>query len=271
MNDERIECYSPNMMNKSDDEKKVRTNASNMNTLNIDFEPSPNHVICARGREAKEWQGNKFLRSLVDASVPKYEAATNRMEKTVIVSEIIEAVRSQTRDGVAFVKKVNNQWYQINESLSREKVGQLLRERLHQKYKSSTKAKRRKQREMNETASCRLNEAARASPTIASSINHLSESIVSLPSASDANFETALTAANVAILGQLKTDMALNNTNNQNNELRTSQQGPYDQSEAEERMMAATAATEEDTSYDVYDFIPKDFPFLDDDESPSAL
>jgi hypothetical protein len=182
------------------------------------------------------------------------------MEKTVIVSEIIEAVRRQTDDGIAFVKKVDGRWYHISESLSREKVGQLLRERLHCIYKSSTKAKRRRQREMNEPDSSRLLEAARSSPTIADSINHFSTNLAAaLPSSSDSNFESALTAANVAILGELKMDQSW---------IKASSESRMSQTKTDMKTELA-GATDDMNEDDLYDFIPKDFPLLDEEEQES--
>lgn len=74
------------------------------------------------------------------------------MEKILVVSQIVDAVR-QTSPGGRFVKKDKNddRWMEVGDVLAREKVGQSLRERLDSKYKSSTRAKRR-QRKMKEEA-----------------------------------------------------------------------------------------------------------------------
>ena len=125
--------------------------------LSKSFVPGPRDVICARGKDARNHPGNVLLRSLVDQSVRAYENAQSRNEKTKIVSSILVHFgwsrslnqfpnRSGGEEVGGFVKQddVSGRWYAVDEASAREKVGQGLRERLHGKYKSSTKAKRQK-------------------------------------------------------------------------------------------------------------------------------
>jgi hypothetical protein len=271
---------SCNISCKSNDRTTNNKTTDKITMLSIDFEPSPYHVICARGSTAKNWQANRFLRSLVDSAIPQYQKATSRMEKTVIVTEIIDAVRRQTDDGISFVKKVDGRWHQICDSLSREKVGQLLRERLHGMYKSSTKAKRRKQKQLSDTANGRINEAVRSSPIMASSISHLSESLALLPlgrtSDSDSNFETALTKANLEILGRLNTEnLAAVHDDDDNEyaqgepqpmECKCSSDQPESMQEQEQRQQQGDGVFDDNP----YDFIPEHFPLLEDSEQENS-
>ena len=67
------------------------------------------------------------------------------MKKSVIVSEIVDFVRSNSPNG-GFVKQdeVTGEWYEVGTYLAREKTSQAFRDSLHLQYKSSTKAKKRR-------------------------------------------------------------------------------------------------------------------------------
>jgi hypothetical protein len=146
-------------------------------SLPEEFQPSSDDVICGRGKAARNHQGNRYLRSLIEDAVGRYETARNRMEKTVLVTEIIDKIRSKGR-GATFVKQVGGRWYEVCDDLAREKVGQSLREKLHMKYKSSTKAKRRVKKLIDETKSGQLTHAMERKFFMATSLCHLSGSLV---------------------------------------------------------------------------------------------
>jgi len=65
--------------------------------------PSPNDVVCARGRSYWNHPGNRMYRKLIAMAKTDYLTASNRFEKSVIVSKIMDAVHDKS--GV-FVKKV---------------------------------------------------------------------------------------------------------------------------------------------------------------------
>jgi hypothetical protein len=48
------------------------------------------------------------------------------------------------------VKKFNGRWFEVGDSVAREKIGQCMRDQLHSKYKSSTKAKQGRRKELRE-------------------------------------------------------------------------------------------------------------------------
>ncbi len=60
-------------------------------------------------------------------------------------SRTVEAVRSK-RHGGGLVKQKHDRWYEVGDATAREKVGHIFHEQLYSKYKSSTKAKRRKKK-----------------------------------------------------------------------------------------------------------------------------
>jgi hypothetical protein len=107
------------------------------------YVPGKYAVICGRGRACTAWTGNRNLRALVISYLKPYSQAKNKVEKSSIVSVIIESVRQASPDG-PFVKfEASGVWREVDEGFAREKIGQMFRDYLHTQYRSSTKAKRR--------------------------------------------------------------------------------------------------------------------------------
>lgn len=103
-------------------------------------------VICARGSVAANHPGNIRFKGIIRSKLTDYNAATSKVEKTLIVTAIVDAVRDYSRDG-GFVKQdKTGAWYDVGDFLAREKIGQTIRDCLHAKYKSSTKAKKQRRR-----------------------------------------------------------------------------------------------------------------------------
>lgn len=112
-----------------------------------DFVPGPYDVICARGKQAAQHPGNVRFRDIIQRFKPEYAKAATKVEKSLLVSEIVDSVREHTPDG-GFVKKFGGRYYEVGDSVAREKIGQCLRDQLHSKYKSSTKAKKDRRKEL---------------------------------------------------------------------------------------------------------------------------
>lgn len=104
--------------------------------------PTDTDVICARGRQAQLHPGNQRFKRIILDHHKAYFNAASKMHKTIVVSNIIDAVRMNGD----FVRVNTNTgiYEKISERLAREKVGQGLRDVLHIKYSSSTKAKKRR-------------------------------------------------------------------------------------------------------------------------------
>lgn len=94
-----------------------------MTPLAPDFMPGPRDVICARGKPALMHSGNRRYRVMIDMNLDKYSRATTKVEKSLIVSTVVDAVREASPNG-GFVKKLDGQWYEVGDHLAREKVGQ---------------------------------------------------------------------------------------------------------------------------------------------------
>mmetsp|Transcript_91531 Transcript_91531/g.137052 ORF Transcript_91531/g.137052 Transcript_91531/m.137052 type:complete len:310 (-) Transcript_91531:38-967(-) len=117
------------------------TRPKNSAKLPPDFAPGRYTVLCGRGKVCSASPGNKNLRSLVNAYLTPYSQAKNKIEKSTIVSAIVNAVRKEAPVG-AFVKQdKNGSWWEVEDSFAREKIGCIFRDILHTQYRSSTKAK----------------------------------------------------------------------------------------------------------------------------------
>ena len=122
---------------------KATTTVAKMTTLPQNFEPTNNCVICGRGKIARNHIGNKRFRALLKKFAHKYGDASSKVEKSIVVSEIVETVRQAAKPYGGFVKQScdGKGWVEVGDEMAREKVGSNLRDLLHAQYKSSTKAK----------------------------------------------------------------------------------------------------------------------------------
>jgi hypothetical protein len=112
--------------------------------LPSDFTPSSMDVIVGTGREPRNHQGNALFKEMLKLYISRYSNVDRKLEKTLIISEIVAAVQEQSPTGSGFVKKVQGQWYAVDDHQSREKVSQGLRNILHDQYRSSARSKKRK-------------------------------------------------------------------------------------------------------------------------------
>lgn len=129
-----LSCSKPaTMTTNSDDQLLTR--------LGSDFRPGPFDIICARGMEAR--LHNEQFHEKIKESVDAYTNAESKLYKSIVVSSAVEWFRKASPNG-GFVKESRGSWYRVSDFLAREKVGQALRDKLHSRYKSSSKAKRRR-------------------------------------------------------------------------------------------------------------------------------
>mmetsp|Transcript_27951 Transcript_27951/g.52411 ORF Transcript_27951/g.52411 Transcript_27951/m.52411 type:complete len:384 (+) Transcript_27951:414-1565(+) len=129
-----------------------KKNNSKKTRMPSTFVPSLNAVICGRGKSCTSNPGNRKLRALIRESLDKYGKAANKVEKTEIVTNIIETIKQGCPDQPGFLKKEDGVWWEVDDAFAREKIGCIFRDQLFTKYRSSTKAKlaRRKQQELQE-------------------------------------------------------------------------------------------------------------------------
>ena len=108
--------------------------------LPVDFEPSSYTIICGNKRQYFNSVGNRRLRVLVKNFIPQYSQADGKLEKSFIVTKVMNIIREACPVG-AFVALEKGRWWQVSERTSREKVGSYFRDCLANKYKSSAQNK----------------------------------------------------------------------------------------------------------------------------------
>lgn len=108
--------------------------------LPVDFEPTGYTIICGNKRQYFNSVGNRRLRVLVKNFIGQYSQADGKLEKSFIVTKVMNIIREACPIG-AFVAMEKGRWWQVSERTSREKVGSYFRDCLAGKYKSSAQNK----------------------------------------------------------------------------------------------------------------------------------
>jgi hypothetical protein len=106
--------------------------------LPANFIPTESSVICGRGKACTTSIGNRRLKSIVNSFLKPYSKAKNKLDKSVMVSSIVGAIKLR---GGNFVKYEDRIWWEVDDAFAREKIGCMLRDYLHTQYRSSAKAK----------------------------------------------------------------------------------------------------------------------------------
>lgn len=155
----------------------------NMTALPRDFQPTVHDVICGRGRKAFNHVGNERFRKLVESRLEEYSNAAAKLEKSYILSDIVCEVRQRSPQG-GFVKRDSSsgRWYEVGDFLAREKTSQAFRDALHDQYKSSNTAKK-KRRQAEHGEKGYLDHSSH------SSLNHSSTSSILQGSSSSLSFD----------------------------------------------------------------------------------
>jgi hypothetical protein len=142
------------------------------------FTPGDDDVICGRGKKCYSHIGNERFRQKVSAVLNAYSQAKSKLDKSNVLSSVVDQVRHASPDG-GFIKQTDDgRWADVGDFLARvseynwffpsyleqqqhtafltvsilsipqEKTSQAFRDALHEQYKSSTLAKKkRRQRE----------------------------------------------------------------------------------------------------------------------------
>eukprot|EP00980_Cylindrotheca_fusiformis_P014055 scaffold3670_cov124-Cylindrotheca_fusiformis.AAC.31 len=119
--------------------------------LPADFVPQPYSVRIGRGKVCSDATGNRRLQVLASSYLEDYNNASTKMEKSVIVSKIVDAIKEACPVG-AFIRREDGKWWEVDDVSAREKVGTIIRDLLADKYRSSSKAKisrRQKHKQQN--------------------------------------------------------------------------------------------------------------------------
>ena len=118
-------------------DERVRSHApvSKNVVLPEGWTPSPWSVLCGRGKDCFEAIGNRRFRILVEANLEKYASATSKLAKSIIVMGVLDAIREGSNQIGGFVKQdpKTKRWVEVNDDVSREKIGQQFRVALAQR------------------------------------------------------------------------------------------------------------------------------------------
>ena len=90
------------------------------------YEVGPNDVVCGRGKGSYNRPGNKKFRAMVEEHVEEYVQARTKLDKSMVLSAIVEKVREQWNG--RFIKQKKGVWEEIGDEQAREKVGHAIRE-----------------------------------------------------------------------------------------------------------------------------------------------
>jgi len=143
------------------------------NYLPTHFSPGPNDVICARGNGAWNHPGNQKFRRFVLSYVDQYAGLCSRSDRSSLVTEIVE---SMFRKGATFVKRDTDPpgtWIEVSEGLVREKIGQIFRNAVGGKYKSSIHNKKRRRRDVANKLAISLHEVMKTSDPLCQAMNRM--------------------------------------------------------------------------------------------------
>jgi hypothetical protein len=123
--------------------------------LPSNFTPDSTSIMCGRGKACTESPGNKRLKAIVKRHINDYSNTKNKAEKTDVVNMIMDAVQGENKEKAMFVRKHVTTWWEVDDTVAREKVGCMIRDALHTQYRSSSRAKflvkkRKKKMALNE-------------------------------------------------------------------------------------------------------------------------
>lgn len=84
--------------------------------LPIGYIPGEFEVICGRGVDCFHHIGNQRFRQIVNNHLDMYSRTTNKFEKSLVISIIVNHVRTQSKYG-GFIRKDHNsiQYYEVGD------------------------------------------------------------------------------------------------------------------------------------------------------------
>jgi len=105
---------------------RTERKGKNDTTQPID-EPMDFDILLGRGKTSFNHVGNRRFRVFIGLHLRRYMDAQSRMEKTLVVNSVVEAIQEA---GGRFLKQdaKSKKWFQVNSKMAREKVGHALRD-----------------------------------------------------------------------------------------------------------------------------------------------
>merc|ERR1712241_153241 len=182
---------------------------SNNDKKSIINKPGPYDVICARGKQAYNHPGNKYFRDMIAEMTDKYSKVESKLQRSMIVTEIVDTIRAK---GNGFIRpmpangKNAVEWVECSDVMCREKVGQHFRNALGNKYKSSTKSKRRLKEECIPKLVEDLSQLVLSNEKVKTTMERLSMDVIFIDEESEQDFLEKTLKANQRLLNIFKTD-----------------------------------------------------------------
>jgi hypothetical protein len=99
--------------------------------------PQDFDILLGRGKTSFNHVGNRRFRVFIGLHLRRYMDAQSRMEKTLVVNSVVEAIQEA---GGRFLKQDGRslKWFQVNAKMAREKVGHALRDAVAMRLKLAT-------------------------------------------------------------------------------------------------------------------------------------
>lgn len=131
----------------SDGGAAAKPPSQQMTLLPEDFKPGDNDVICGRGKKCYNHVGNERFRKRVTAMLDEYSRAKSKLDKSGVLATVVDQIRASSPDGGFVKQNEDGRWYEVGDFLAREKTSQAFRDALHERYKSSNVAKKKRRQE----------------------------------------------------------------------------------------------------------------------------
>lgn len=194
----------------NDQENKVsctkRQSGKCKGTFGPNFVPGPNDVICARGKTVWNHVGNKRFRAIVDKYCDQYKNVSSKYERSIIVTEIVNAVRAQGNGFVRF-DEANGEWVEAGNMAAREKVGQYFRSILG--YKSSFQLKKDRLKVLSKRNSDKVWQVVTASQDVRQAMDNMHNQHRQVKPLTDKEALAMFSRNNIAMLQLIKSDDSL--------------------------------------------------------------
>jgi len=101
---------------------------SSCSSLEDSYAPTEYDVVCGRGKGSYNRPGNKRLRSIIQHFIPRYVQSKSKLDKTIVLGQVIDEVRKQSNGMARFVKHNKSGWTELGRDEARAKVGHAMRE-----------------------------------------------------------------------------------------------------------------------------------------------
>eukprot|EP00542_Grammatophora_oceanica_P022020 CAMPEP_0194033078 /NCGR_PEP_ID=MMETSP0009_2-20130614/5876_1 /TAXON_ID=210454 /ORGANISM="Grammatophora oceanica, Strain CCMP 410" /LENGTH=726 /DNA_ID=CAMNT_0038673689 /DNA_START=502 /DNA_END=2682 /DNA_ORIENTATION=- len=124
-------------IDKSDASNRSRVSAEKSQKSEVVVQnPLDTDILLGRSKASWNHVGNRRFRVFVGLHLKQYMEATTRLEKTMVVNLVVEAIQEA---GGRFLKQNKDKtWYMVHNKLAREKVGHALRDAVGNRIKLTT-------------------------------------------------------------------------------------------------------------------------------------